>query len=64
MGLLSWLHLRNTSGRLRARERQRPSAPCFRPLDQALEDRCMLSGYQQINLGATSPAFRTSRIPT
>ncbi len=29
MGLLSWLHLRNTSGRLRCRGRERPATPRF-----------------------------------
>jgi uncharacterized protein (TIGR03118 family) len=46
MGLLSWLHVRNTNGR----GRRRPAAPRFHPHIQLLEDRRMLSGYQQINL--------------
>jgi uncharacterized protein (TIGR03118 family) len=50
MGLLSWLHLRNASGKVRGRRCERPAAQKFRPRVHALEDRCVLSGYQQINL--------------
>jgi uncharacterized protein (TIGR03118 family) len=52
MSLLSWLHLRNTSDR----GRQRHTAPRFRPrVQEALEDRCLLSGYQQTNLAGYQP---------
>ena len=57
MGLLSWLHLRNTSGRVRGRGRQRPTSPRFRPCVQVLDDRCLLSGYQQINLVGYQPGI-------
>jgi hypothetical protein len=46
MRLLSWLHLRNSSDTAR----QRPATPRLRPCIDAMEDRCLLSGYQQINL--------------
>jgi uncharacterized protein (TIGR03118 family) len=57
MSLLSWLDLRNPSGRMRSRGRQRPTAPRFRPRLQALEDRCLLSGYQQTNLVGYEPGL-------
>jgi hypothetical protein len=60
MGLLSWLHKRKTSDR----RRQRPDAPRFRPHVQALEDRCLPSGYQQINLVGYQPGVGTSPTPT
>jgi uncharacterized protein (TIGR03118 family) len=50
MGLLSWLHPRKPSGRLNCGGRRRPAAPHSRPRVEALEDRCLLSGYQQIDL--------------
>jgi uncharacterized protein (TIGR03118 family) len=54
MSLLSWLHLRNTSGR----GRQRSTASRFRPrVQEALEDRCLLSGYQQTNLVSYQPGL-------
>jgi uncharacterized protein (TIGR03118 family) len=57
MRLLSWLHLRNTSDRGRGRGRQRPTAPRFRPRVQAMEDRCLLSGYQQTDLVGYQPGI-------
>ena len=53
MSLLSWLHLQNTGGRVR----QQRTAPRFRPHVRALEDRCLLSGYQQTNLVSYQPGL-------
>jgi uncharacterized protein (TIGR03118 family) len=48
----SWL--RNSKRSAPAARRRTPTSPrqraCFRPRPEALEDRCLLSGYQQTNL--------------
>jgi uncharacterized protein (TIGR03118 family) len=56
MGLLSWLQLQDTHDRVRGRGR-RPAAPRLRPRVQALEDRYLLSGYQQTNLVGYEPGL-------
>ena len=67
MGLLSQLaaDLRNTSlAQPRGhRQRQRPAAPRLRPSVQALEDRRLLSGYQQTNLVGYQPGIARSTDP-
>jgi uncharacterized protein (TIGR03118 family) len=57
MRLLSGLHLRNLSGRLRSAGRQRPAKPRLQPRVHAMEDRCLLSGYQQTNLVGYKPGI-------
>jgi uncharacterized protein (TIGR03118 family) len=63
MGLLSWLHLRHTTGRVRGRERRRPAAPGFRPRVHALEDRCLLSTvFVRSNLVSDATQFAPAQV--
>jgi hypothetical protein len=57
--MLSWLRLQDTSGR----GRRRHAAPRFRPGVRALEDRCLLSGYRQIDRVGYQPGLGHSTDP-
>ena len=62
----SWL--RNSKRSAPAAQRRTQTSPrrraSFRPRLEALEDRRLLSGYQQINLVGYQPGMRTSPTPT